>query len=73
MSCRVVSCHVISHVMSHHSIHVIFGKVIDGFQFVTEMESQKVDVNHRPYADVRITHSGELVLLKKSECDCLLT
>lgn len=47
------------------SIHVVFGRVVDGNQFVSEIENQKVDVNHRPYADVRITHSGELVLLKK--------
>jgi hypothetical protein len=26
-----------------------------------------VDSSHRPYADVRITHCGELVLLKKSK------
>lgn len=54
-------------------IHVIFGHVIDGAQFVTEIENQKVDVNHRPYADVRITHCGELVLLKKGWYNEFLT
>lgn len=48
-------------------IHVVFGHVVSGSQFVTEVENQKVDAGHRPYADIRITHSGELVLLKKSE------
>ena len=49
-----------------YSIHVVYGRVVSGAQFVTEVENQKVDATHRPYADVRITHSGELVLLKKS-------
>ena len=46
---------------------MVFGRVVGGAQFVTEVENQKVDASHRPYADVRITHCGELVLLKKSE------
>lgn len=29
------------------------------------MENQKVDTNHRPYADVRIVNSGELVRVVK--------
>ncbi|KAL5496255.1 hypothetical protein EMCRGX_G012500 [Ephydatia muelleri] len=48
-------------------IHVVFGQVVDGKQYVKEMENQKVDANHRPYADVRITNSGELVLMKKGK------
>ena len=55
------------HVEMLSRIHVIFGRVVDGQQFVTEMENQKVDANHRPYADVRITNCGELVLLRR-EC-----
>ena len=47
----------------------MFGHVIDGTQFVTEIENQKVDINHRPYADIRITHSSELVLQKKGVSD----
>ncbi len=46
-------------------IHVIFGHVISGMPFVTEIENQKVDNSHRPYADIRITHCGELMLVKK--------
>ena len=42
----------------------MFGRVIEGEQFVVEIENQKVDTNHRPYADVRISNSGELVLVK---------
>ena len=45
-------------------VHVVFGRVIEGEQFVVEIENQKVDTNHRPYADVRISNSGELVLVK---------
>ncbi|XP_064401238.1 peptidyl-prolyl cis-trans isomerase G-like [Halichondria panicea] len=48
-------------------IHVVFGHVISGVQFVTEMENQKVDTNHRPYADVRIVNSGELVRVSKAK------
>ncbi len=57
ISCNVYMC---------DRIHVVFGRVVSGSQFVTEVENQKVDAGHRPYADIRITHSGELVLLKKS-------
>lgn len=44
------------------SVHVVFGHVVKGMEYVTAIENQKVDVNHRPYADVRIQHCGELVL-----------
>ena len=47
----------------------MFGHVIDGTQFVTEIENQKVDINHHPYADIRITHSSELVLQKRGVSD----
>jgi len=42
----------------------VFGRVIQGEQFVVEVENQKVDTNHRPYSDVRISNCGELVLVK---------
>lgn len=42
----------------------MFGHVVSGQQYVTEMENQKVDANHRPYADVRISNCGELVLMR---------
>ena len=47
-----------------HRLHVVFGHVVSGQQYITEMENQKVDANHRPYADVRISNCGELVLMK---------
>jgi hypothetical protein len=42
----------------------VFGHVLTGSEYVTAIENQKVDVNHRPYADVRINNCGELVLMK---------
>ena len=47
-----------------YRLHVVFGHVVSGQQYVTEMENQKVDTNHRPYADVRISTCGELVLMR---------
>ena len=47
-------------------LHVVFGHVVSGQQYVTEMENQKVDANHRPYADVRISNCGELVLMRST-------
>ena len=41
----------------------LFGCVVSGQQYVTEMENQKADANHRPYTDVRIR---ELVLMRSS-------
>lgn len=39
---------------------------------MTAVENQKVDVNHRPYADVRIENCGELVLVKsKKDATCV--
>ena len=46
------------------SVHVVFGRVVSGSVFVTEIENQKVDTKNRPYADVRITNCGQLVLMK---------
>lgn len=46
-------------------IHVVFGSVVSGQQFVSEIENQKVDAKSRPYADIRICNSGELVLKSK--------
>ena len=47
-----------------HRLHVVFGHVVSGQQYVTEMENQKVDTNHRPYADIRISNCGEMVLMR---------
>ena len=43
---------------------MVFGRVVSGVDYVTEVENQKVDANHRPYADVRVSNCGELVLMK---------
>lgn len=40
---------------------------MDGQKYVTEIENQRVDTNHRPYADIRIVRCGELVLIKPSK------
>ena len=49
------------------SMHTVFGRVVDGQKYVTEIENQRVDTNHRPYADIRIVRCGELVLIKPSK------
>lgn len=46
----------------------MFGHAIAGMEYVTAVENQKVDVNHRPYADVRIQNCGELVLMRSKDC-----
>ena len=48
-------------------MHTVFGRVVDGQKYVTEIENQRVDTNHRPYADIRIVRCGELVLIKPSK------
>ena len=55
---------------------MVFGRVVEGQSYVREIENQKVDANHRPYADVRVVNCGELVLVKKGGpvsclCDAL--
>jgi len=61
-------------------MHTVFGRVVDGHKYVTEIENQRVDTNHRPYADIRVVRCGELVLIKPNKgiavftyqsCDCL--
>ena len=42
----------------------MYGHVVNGQQYVTEVENQKVDANHRLYADVRISNCGEMVLMR---------
>lgn len=41
---------------------MVFGHVIEGKEVVNEIESQKVDENSRPLAEVQISSCGELVL-----------
>ena len=45
----------------------MFGHAITGFELIREIESQKTDSSHKPYADVRVTNCGELV--KKSKAN----
>ena len=53
--------------MMSYRMHTVFGQVVDGQKYVTEIENQRVDTNHRPYADIRIVRCGELVLIKPSK------
>merc|ERR1712126_307949 len=48
---------------SHHldNVHTVFGHVLSGQDIVRDMENQKVNSNHKPYADIRISHCGELI------------
>ncbi|KAK0406341.1 hypothetical protein QR680_018516 [Steinernema hermaphroditum] len=46
-------------------IHVVFGRVLDGTDVVTEIEKLKVNQKSRPFADVIILNCGQLV--KKSK------
>jgi peptidyl-prolyl isomerase G (cyclophilin G) len=48
-------------------IHVVFGRVVSGHQFVSDIENQKVDTKSRPYADIRIANCGELVLMRRGK------
>lgn len=45
----------------------MFGKVVSGQEFVLEIENQKVDGNHRPYADIRVSNCGELVAVVRKK------
>jgi len=54
---------------SHHldNIHTVFGHVLSGQDIIRDIENQKVNSNHKPYADVRISHCGELIKKLKSQ------
>ena len=56
--------------MCIYSCHVVFGHTVAGMEYITAIENQKVDVNHRPYADVRIHNCGELVRMKSELTTC---
>lgn len=53
------------------SVHVVFGAVVSGTQFVTQIENQKVDTKSHPYADIRISNCGELILKSKNVYLCV--
>ncbi|KAI8990258.1 cyclophilin-like domain-containing protein [Pilobolus umbonatus] len=42
--------------------HVVFGRVVSGYNVVESMENEPVDANDRPLHTVMIANSGELVL-----------
>ena len=42
--------------------HVVFGRVVSGYDIVETMENQPVDQNNRPLQLVMIANCGELVL-----------
>lgn len=42
--------------------HVVFGRVVSGYDIVESMENQPVDQNNRPLQLVMIANCGELVL-----------
>ena len=52
--------------LTYCSIHMVFGQVVDRQKYVSEMENQWVDTNHRPYVDIRIMRCGELHSLDKA-------
>jgi len=45
--------------------HVVFGKVVDGFEIVKIIESSKIDRNSKPIAKITIANCNELILQKK--------
>uniref|UniRef100_A0A0N5AND2 Peptidyl-prolyl cis-trans isomerase n=1 Tax=Syphacia muris TaxID=451379 RepID=A0A0N5AND2_9BILA len=60
-----------------NNVHVVFGKVVSGFEVVKEIEHLKTDSKYRPIADVVILNCGELVKKtkkrKKSNSDASST
>ena len=43
----------------------MFGHVLSGHEIIRDIESQKVNSDHKPYADIRVAHSGELIKKNK--------
>ena len=58
-------CFILPFPLLHCSIHVVFGHAIAGFELIREVEVQKTDSSHKPYADIRINNCGELVKRSK--------
>ncbi|CAG7821054.1 unnamed protein product, partial [Allacma fusca] len=50
-----------------NGVHVVFGRVVQGQAIVKQIEALPVDRKSRPLQDVRVTNSGELVLVKKKK------
>ena len=49
------------------SLHVLFGKVIQGFEIIRLVEDLKTDSKGKPESIVTISHSGELIIKIKSK------
>ena len=47
--------------------HVVFGHVKSGEELVKQLENVKVDANSKPFTEISIAKSGELVLQVKSK------
>lgn len=47
--------------MFDYSVHVVFGRVVGGFDVVRQIENLPVDTNSRPLQDVKIVKCGELI------------
>ena len=65
--CYLVGSKIIEKCIFSLSVHVVFGRVIDGETVVKQVESQKTDTNSRPLKDCTIVHCGELVLARKAK------
>lgn len=53
--------------VSHCSVHVVFGQVLSGADVVKKIEQLPTDARSRPEVEVKVTNCGELVLLKKGK------
>jgi len=40
--------------------HVVFGKVVEGFDIIQQVEKLKVDANDRPLKETKISNSGQV-------------
>ena len=52
--------------------HVVFGKVIQGFEIIRYIENLPTDDKNKPDTNVSISHCGELVLKAKSKLQYLI-
>lgn len=55
------------------SVHVVFGRVINGIEAVRQIEALPVDANSRPLQDAKITKCGELVKQVKGKFSSYIT
>ena len=55
-------------------VHVVFGHVIAGEDFINTIANQAVDKQSRPFVEIRIANCGELIpqIKKKGIFNCEL-